>query len=114
VNEESVPQIRANTNLQRMQGDLTAQQWLNSAVQYDLIKEQVGEVQDRRANLRQENLIMEQQWHSAKRAAVADEERAKFFDTDLGKLLLRFGAGAREANPFLDSAHSAKSILKGK
>jgi len=114
VNEESVPQIRADTALKRTQGDLTAQQWYNAAQTSDLIREQVGEVQDRRDNLQQENKIMEQQWHSAKRAAVADEERAKFFETDLGKLLLRFGAGAREANPFLDSTHSAKSLLKGK
>ena len=114
VNEESIPQIKANTALQGVQGDLTAQQWYNAAKTSDLISEQIGEVKDRRSNLQTENRIMEEQYHSAKRAATADQEREKFFSTDLGKLLLRFGAGAREANPFLESTHSAKSLLKGR
>lgn len=112
VNKETVPQIRANIALQRTQGDLTAQQWYNAAKQSNLIDEQIGETQDRRSNLQVENRIMEQQFHSALRAAVADKERAKFFSTDLGKALIKMGAGAREINPFLESTHSAKSFLK--
>lgn len=112
VNEESVPQIRANTALQRTQGDLTAQQWYNAAKTANLIDEQVGEVQDRRANLQTENKILEEQVHSARRAAIADQERAKFFSSDLGKMILKFGAAGKEINPFMSSTHSAADLLR--
>lgn len=112
LNKEAVPQVRADTALKQTQGDLTAQQWYNAAKTANLIDEQVGEVQDRRANLQTENKILEEQVHSARRAAIADQERAKFFSSDLGKMILKFGAAGKEMNPFMSSTNSAADMLR--
>ena len=112
VNKEVPAQVRADTALKRTQGDLTAQQWYNAAKTANLIDEQVGEVQDRRKNLQTENKILEEQVHSAMRAAAADRERTKFFSSDLGKMILKFGAAGKELNPFMSSTHSAADLIR--
>lgn len=112
VNKDMAPNVRADTALKNTQGDLTAQQWYNAAKTANLIDEQVGEVQDRRANLQVENKILEEQVHSARRAAIADQERAKFFSSDLGKMILKFGAAGKELNPFMSSTNSAADLLR--
>lgn len=112
--KELPAQIRADTALKRTQGDLTTQQWYNGALQADQIKEATGEIADRRRNLQVENKILEENLHSAHRAAVADRERAKFFDSKFGQYVLQAGAIGRELNPFIEGANTAADLSRSR
>lgn len=112
VNKESVPQIRANTALTQVQGDLTAQNWYNAAKTADLIDQQIAKTAEEARNAFKTGKILDENLASAMRAAEADRTRAEFYRSDFGKVITKFGAFAREANPFLGSTSSAMDLLK--
>jgi len=59
-----------------------------------------------------ESIFTEELTPTAKAAAKRSEEDEKFYSTDYGKWARNIGLFARELNPFLGSAHSAKSLAK--
>lgn len=61
-------------------------------------------------NVRKTGAILDENLSSAKAAAAGAQHVEKLFNTDIGKWLKMLGAGARELNPFLDSAHSARNL----
>ena len=56
--------------------------------------------------------LLEQQFHSASRAAQADDNRAEFYKSKLGKGITWLGTAGKELNPFADTVHSARDFLR--
>lgn len=112
--KEMPANVRANTANALEQGNLAIQNTLNATQTNALLREQTLKTYDERANIEKTGKILDQQLHSAVRAAEADKARAEFFQSDVGKLILKLGAAGKELNPFVGTTNSAVDLLKGK
>lgn len=112
ASKEMPANIRANTQLSHEQANLSQQNLFNAVQQNAQIKEGTLKLFDERQNLHKVGKILDEQLHSAQRAAEADKARAEFYKSDIGKFITRLGTGARELNPFMGTTNSALDMLK--
>lgn len=111
--KEQPENIKANTRLQNMNYNVGLSQESQNYANVNLLNEQNKKVREEAENARKTGKILDEQIHSAQRAAEADKARAAFYKSDVGKFITKLGTGARELNPFVGTSNSALDLLKG-
>lgn len=110
--KEMPAQVKANTRLSNMQYNVGLSQESQNYANTNLLNQQNMKVQAERENVEKTGKILDEQLHSAQRAAEADKSRAEFYKSDIGKFLTKLGTGARELNPFMGTTNSALDLLR--
>lgn len=106
-------QVQASTALAHMQRNVALSQESQNYANTELINQQNIKVQEETANVRKAGAILDENLHSAKRAAEVDKEVQEFFASKEGKMILRLGTAGKTLNPFMGAVTSGKNLLKG-
>lgn len=125
--EAGVDKTKADTGVARQMIPNVAQDTLNKQEQLLLTRSLEGKaaadtanayrlgqnIEQQNLNLQIEGKILEQNLHSAFRAAVADRQRTKFYSSEMGEWLTKIGTGLREVNPLINPVtNSARDLIK--
>lgn len=105
-------QVEANTRLSNMQYNVGLSQESQNYANTNLINTTQQKVDQERQNAVQTGKILEQQLHSAQRAATVDKEVEDFFKSPEGKLILRAGTVGKTLNPFMGTVNSARDLIR--
>lgn len=113
TSKEMPRNVIADTAMKQMNSDLLAQQWYNAAKTADQIDATTDKTREEELNARRMGKILDEQLHSAQRAATVDKELEEFFKSDPGKLILKLGTAGKTLNPFMGTINSGRNLLKG-
>lgn len=105
-------QVKANTRLSNMQYNVGLSQESQNYANTELLNQQNLKVQQERKNAETTGRILEENYHSAARAAEADKQIADFYKTNLGKGILFLGTAGKTLNPFMGTTSSARDLLR--
>lgn len=111
--KELPEQIKANTRLMNMNYNVGLSQESQNYANTALLNQQNLKAQQETKNAELFGKVLEEQFHSAHRAAEVDKIRLGAINTKVGRFLTGIGAVMKEFNPFLGGANSAKSLLPG-
>lgn len=106
-------QVKANTRLSNMQYNQSLSQTELNIQNNEVAARQVRKLESEEENVRRVGKILDEQLHSAQRAATVDREIEDFFKSDAGKLILRLGTAGKTINPFMGTVNSGRNLLKG-
>ena len=106
------PNIRAQTDLNLELGAKAIADTQNAKQSEALLKEQTAEVYERRMNEEKMGKILDENLHSAQRAATVDKQREEFFKTPEGRLALKLGTFGQTINPFMGTTNSARDLIR--
>lgn len=110
--KEMPAQVRANTRLTDMQRNTSLSQENLNYGNLELVNKQNQKVQSEISNLNKTGDILDEQLHSAKRAAEADKARADFYKSKAGQIITQVGTAAKELNPFMGDLSSARDLMR--
>ena len=112
VAKEQPAAVRANTALTQELGTKAIADTQNAKQSEALLKEQTYKTWEERQNAVKYGKILDQELHSAMRAATVDQQREEFFKTPEGRLILRLGTAAQTINPFMSTVTSGRNLAK--
>lgn len=109
--ESEIELMKANALKATEDSNLSRDMQIKSLYERVLLREQAEREHEETANKVKVGAILDEELATAKRAATRDAELDKFFQTDLGKMVLKLGAAGKELNPFIGSINSGKSAV---
>lgn len=110
--KEMPAQVKANTRLSNMQYNVGLSQESQNYANTELINQTNMKVQQERKNAETTGKILDENLHSAARAAEVDRQITDFYKSNLGKGLLWLGTAGKTLNPFMGTTHSARDLIR--
>lgn len=110
--KEMPAQVKANTRLTNMQYNNQLSQETLNYTNNELAARNVNKVEKETENVEKLGKILDENLATAKAAAADANIREDFLKTPWGEVIRKLGIGARELNPFMGNASSAKSLLQ--
>lgn len=105
-------QVQSNTRLTNMQHNQSLSQTELNMQQNEVAARQVRKLESEEENVRKTGKILDENLHSAQRAAEADRQLEKFLKSDPGRVINWLGTAGKVLNPFLGSTNSAKDLMR--
>lgn len=112
IAKEMPAKVQADTRLSNMQYNVGLSQESQNYANTQLINEQNMKVQQERMNAEKTGKILDENLHSAQRAAEADRQLEQFLKSNPGRILNWLGTAGKTLNPFLGSTNSAKDLIR--